>query len=197
MRARLATALFTIVLACSALPAAAAPILSVSPVSPIVNVGDTFTVNIDLSNVTDLYGFQFDLGFDPTRLQVVPQNSQAVTEGSFLKQGGATDFLSGVDNGLGTIEFTLAFLLGAVPGVSGSGNIASITFMALATGVSPFTLSNYLLLDSAGGLIDPTIQNGSVEITTSAAVPEPGTLLLLASGLAVAARRRLKRQRSV
>ena len=177
MRARVLVALLTLVLACSALPAAAAPILSIAPI-PSVSVGDTFTVNVDITDVTDLYGYQFDLSFDTNYLQVVPQivngSPQDVVEGPFLATGGATFFIPGVHNGAGTIEFTIDLLLGSVSGVTGSGTLASITFLALAaTGINPtaLTLSNYLLLDSTLAEIplSPTqVINGSVVIKPSA-----------------------------
>jgi hypothetical protein len=61
---------------------------------------------------------------------------------------------------------------------------SKIEFQALALGISPLTLSNSFLTDngmplsSANG--DFVLQNGQVTVIGPAAVPEPGTLVLLA-----------------
>jgi hypothetical protein len=36
-------------------------VVSIDPPSSSVNVGDNFALDVNISNVTDLYGFQFDL----------------------------------------------------------------------------------------------------------------------------------------
>src|SRR5580693_6858462 len=61
-----------------------------SVVGPVTNpnVGDTFEVEVDVTGITDLYAFQFDLTFDPTLLSAV-----SVTEGAFLPSGGTTFFI--------------------------------------------------------------------------------------------------------
>lgn len=199
MRVRL-IALVTLAVGLSVGPAMAAPILSISPSATTVNVGDTFSVDINISDVTDLYGWGFDLNFDDARLDPDGQ----VTEGTFLSGGGATSFFPGFYPGItltsGSIEFVLDFLIGAVPGVSGSGTLATMSFLAQAPGTPAFFLTNWLLQDSAdpGNIIDPTdVLGASVTINpVTAEVPEPATLLLLGSGLAIAARRRQTRSRT-
>src|SRR5579863_8082042 len=75
--------------------------LSPDPALEIVDDGQTFSLNITISNVTDLNAFQFDIGFNPLIL-----NAIGTTEGSFLALGGPTFFLHGtIDNTFGTIAF--------------------------------------------------------------------------------------------
>ena len=188
MRVRIAVAVFVVVLICSAaVPAVAAPMISFSPSPGSVNVGDTFTIDVNVSDVTDLYGFQFDFNFDPLRV-----SPSAVTEGLFLSQGvsGSTDFQAGTNNGAGTIEFTLGFLLGAVPGVSGSGTLATLAFTATGQGSAAFSLSDVILLDSVGELLDAGMNNEALVNINATAVPEPTSLMLIGTGLAMLARRR-------
>ena len=197
MRVRAVGVLVAVLICSAALPAAAAPILSLTPSSTSVGVGGTFSIDVNVSGVQDLYGFQFDLNFDQSLLSPL-----GVTEGSFLSQGvsGSTDFLAGVDNGTGTIEFTLGFLLGAVPGVSGSGTLATLAFVAIAPGNTDFSLSGLVLLDSQLGEFQntATINGAAVDINASP-VPETAStasLVLMAAGATILARRRIVRSAS-
>jgi hypothetical protein len=143
---------------------------------PNVSLGDTFTVNVDVTGITDLYGFQFDLGFDPTILM-----ADSSTEGPFLPSGGATFFIPGaIDNAGGTVAATADTLETAISGVTGDGTLASFSFEALADGPSALTLSNALMVDSGDNLIDFDLSDGSVVVGEASAAPEPSSFLLLA-----------------
>jgi len=159
------------------LPCAFADSVSLSVASPAtVTLGSTFVVDVNVSNVTDLYDFQLDLNFDPSVL-----SATGITEGAFLPTGGSTFFIPGtIDNTGGTIAFNGDSLLSAVSGVSGSGTLMQFDFTALALGTSPLTIGNEILQDSTGNILSDTPTAGSV---TVAPVPEPATLLLLATGL--------------
>jgi general secretion pathway protein D len=124
------------------------------------------------------YAYEFDLGFSPAQIR-----ADGIAEGPFLAVGGTTFFAPGViDNGVGTIAFTADTLIGPVPGVAGSGVVATIDFTALTIGTSPLALSNVLLLDS--GLGDIAFQASTASVTvTETVIPEPSTALLLACGL--------------
>lgn len=92
-------------------------VLSVEPSSQSVASGSVFTVDVDISNVSNLYGYQFDLTFNPSVLASVSSS-----EGSFLATGGnATFFIPGTDdNVVGNVFATADTILSAVPGASGS-----------------------------------------------------------------------------
>ncbi len=155
-------------------PAWGDSILSIEPGASTATPGASFSVNIDLAGVTDLYAYQFDLVFDPAIVSAL-----SITEGSFLPGGGETFFIPGtIDNTAGTLTFTADTLLSAVSGASGSGTLATVNFLAVAPGSSSITLSNVMLLDSNLIDISATTANGNATI-----IPEPAAALLLATGL--------------
>lgn len=154
-----------------------------SPPSINVSAGQTISVNASVSNISDLYAFQLDWIFDPAILTVVSQ-----AEGAFLPLGGTTSFIAGtVNNVVGIIGGMGDLLLGPVPGVSGSGNLAQTTFVARANGTTTVSFQNVVLLDS------------SLNLISSSNVPDPSTRSLffigiLALGLLSGVRLRPKRQ---
>lgn len=166
--------------------AVSAAAIHLDPGSSVTSVDGTVDLRVEIKDVVDLYAYQFDIAFDPVVL-----SASTVAEGSFLSTGGGTSFIPGaIDNTAGTVSFTASVLLGSVPGVSGSGTLASIRFNALTIGTSPVTLSNIVLLDSALNDIAAAVQNGSVSV-----VPEPGSVLLLTSALGIGFLVRLRTRR--
>ncbi len=134
-----------------------------------VPLGGSFSARIDVELVVDLYGAQFSLTFDPSVLR-----ADHVTEGDFLKQGGASTFWIPpvIDNNAGTITGAAVTRLGPIPGVTGSGTIASISFYAKSTGSSLLGLNDVILSDSNAQPISFHRQNGSVSIVPPPSPPE-------------------------
>jgi hypothetical protein len=157
--------------------------LSIDPASSSVNVGNSVMVDVDISNVTDLYAFQFDLSFAPGTL-----SSVSIVEGSFLPTVGATFFIPGtIDNLGGTIASTADTLLGSGPGGDGSGTLAILTLTGLAPGTSSISLSNATLLNSSLSPISASLQNGSVIVSGMSPTPEPNSLVLFITGISLLA----------
>jgi hypothetical protein len=162
--------------------ATAAPVLSLTASSNPATVGSTVNINVAIADVSDLYAYQFSLLFDPTRFL-----ASSAAEGAFLATGGNTFFDGGtIDNASGSISYAFNTLLSAVPGVTGSGSLASFSFDVIGSGDGAFSLADVMFLDS--NLNEISVQAGAV---TVAAVPEPSAYWLLAIGLgAVAVARR-------
>jgi general secretion pathway protein D len=150
--------------------ALAAPSFTVS--SPNAFLGEHVTVSVLAQSLSDLYDYQFDLNYDPTKLQYV----SGATEGPFLATAGSTFFFSGIPSS-GSVQFVFDTLLGPGPGASGSGVLATFDFLAIGKGTSTLSLANVLAQDTPGNLINLGL--GSAQTT----VPEPGTLGLLALAL--------------
>ena len=122
-----------------------------------IHAGDTFTLDLSAENVFDLAGWQFDIAFDPAVLEVIEVN-----EGDFLKEGGgATFFQKGtIDNATGKITKLSSARLNE-DGVTGTGTLLSVTFLAKAGGETRLTLGNFQF-----GSIDGTlIPAGPHEVT--------------------------------
>jgi hypothetical protein len=155
-------------------------IASVQPASPTASVGDIVAVTVNVSNITDLFAFQFDINFNPAVL-----SAQSITEGAFLPSGGSTLFLPGsIDNIAGTIAFNADTLIGFVPGVSGGGTIATMDFLAIASGLSSLDLANTFFLDSnLANINNVTLESGTVNVTSATATPEPPTVVLMLGGI--------------
>lgn len=168
--------------------------VSLVPSSSTVLLGSSFTVDIRISDVTDLFGWDIDIEFDPITKVI----ATGVTEGPFL--GSGTTFVPGsIDNGTGTVK-DMANALSGVGGVTGSGVLATISFDAIDVGFANFSLSRVLLVDSNVDSIVIDNQTdwfgGRVEIIRQPdpnPTPLPATLALCALGLAltrIAGRRR-------
>jgi hypothetical protein len=103
-----------------------------------------------------------------------------------LPATGTTFLVSGlIDNALGSITGLADSLVGLISGVNGDGILLTVSFQALATGVSALTLSNELYLDSSLADISGTVTSAAGQITVSPAgpLPTPATLTLFALGL--------------
>jgi hypothetical protein len=132
-------------------------------VSRVAGAGEEFQVNLTLTGVTDLYGWQLELYYDSTLLSGI-----GVVEGPFLKSRGATYFMSTMDNEYtplsGRMSAVCTLLIGNVSGVNGTGVLATVTFRTKASGNCLLMLSNTKLGNSKSEAIDHEISNGAVEI---------------------------------
>ena len=113
---------------------------------PIIDAGDTFTLEIRAEDIHNLGGWQFDIAFDRTVLEVVEIN-----EGDFLKiEGGTTFFQKGaIENRSGKIAGLSSARL-SEDGVSGTGTLVSVIFTAKTAGQTQLSLDNFQLAAATG-----------------------------------------------
>ncbi len=143
-------------------------------------VGDTICVQIDVTNVTDMYAASFDVSYNPLVLDYT-----GTTEGTFLNQDAAPTELRAA--ALNWDETTGQIVvgdtrIGSVGGVSGSGTIATLCFTVVGGYCSASDLG-FLNADLEGPVQDSIITatwNGStitVTLTppTGLATNDPGT----------------------
>ena len=181
----------------------AAPILSAG--SATVNVGDTFKVPISVFGATNLMAFQFDLSYNSTILTALSFTDLgsdfdlATTEGGGALTGISGFFFPGLLSGVADS------MSGASAGLTGNGVIAQIEFKALASGISPLTLSNVFLDFSDAGFsavngqvcVNGANASGDGSTVPGGQVPEPSTLALLSLGWGVLRLRRRATQHAI
>ncbi len=122
--------------------------------------GDMFTLNLNTENITDLAGWQADIIFDPNVLEAVE-----ITEGNFLKaEGRDTYFQAGtIDNAVGKIT-GLSTARIAENGVSGTGTLLSVKFIAKAGGETQVTLENFEFGSITGDVIPSVPPNITITV---------------------------------
>lgn len=126
--------------------------VSVDPssiVNPGLGPGTAFAVDIAVTDVVDLYGWEFKLYYLTGVL-----TATGIVEGSFLKAGGTTFFsVKEVDDGYNATHgrvWAYCTLLGVPDGVDGNGVLATVDFTVDAVGESPLALRDTKLSDHIG-----------------------------------------------
>ncbi len=135
-------------------------LVSLSPSSQTVSVNSEACVDVTIAGAPQTGGFQFDLSFPPSLLQITN-----ITEGAFLGSTGRNTIpVDNIDNANGVATYGGASF-GNQPGASGSGMLATVCFEAQSDGVATLGLSNSQLTNVAGGNINHNTQGGSITIS--------------------------------
>ena len=148
-----------LILACVVLvtPALASPAVNMSivPASQSVTVGDTFTVDIQLSGTDPVRGASAYIDFDATKLEV-----ESITPGTALD----TVLQNAFDNSAGHIDYSAGKLSGTLP--TGTFTLATIEFEALAVTSTPAQLT--FVFDAGNNRVTDVITTGSVSVLGTA-----------------------------
>src|SRR5215469_8962111 len=95
--------------------------ISLQPAATSVALGNLVSLNVNVASVSDLYAFQFDIGFNPAVL-----SAAGITEGSLFSSVGVSFSPGFIDNVGGSITFIADSLSGPGPGISRDGTLAQI-----------------------------------------------------------------------
>ena len=131
-------------------------------------LGENFTVNVSIAEVTDLSVWDLILCYGNNVLNCVN-----VTEGPFLKAGGThdTNFVSYINNTYNATHGrarAVSTITDLGPGVDGSGVLGTIEFQINASGETTLHLTDTKLWNSSlspPNSIDHNTTDGTVEIT--------------------------------
>jgi hypothetical protein len=138
-----------------------------------LEIGNTFQVNITVSDVVDLWAWEFRMYYKNSVLNIT-----SAVEGPFLRthpNPNATTLFGIADDSSETYNATLGLLhlydtiigSGVTGGVNGTGTLAVISFKVVGEGECPLVLSDTLLVDSAapfGNRISHTTTSGVVHV---------------------------------
>lgn len=170
----------------SAAATATAGSLIIQPLNTVVNIGDSFDLEVRGQGFLEtIVGGGFDFTFNGAALQLTGVSIAPIWE--FVPAGGT------IDNVAGTLT-DASFNSFATPR-SGDFNIATLSFKALAPGLSEIALAAstlFVFSDIAGNEITPLFGKASV-----VGVPEPGTVAMMLAGFALLALTLGRRNRTV
>lgn len=138
--------------------AAPATVLSLAPATITKNVGETFTVNINVDSGTNqIVSADIDLSFNPTVLEV-----SSITKGTFFPD--AQEPTKIIDNNTGKIKYSLFSMVEK----QGAGAFASIVFKGKGGGLSALAF-------------DPTTTIGGRNETEALSRAVPGNYVITAA----------------
>ena len=149
-------------------PAAASITLAPNPLA--LNVNDTGSVNVQISNAQNLGAFEFIIAFDPAVVNAV---LNGVTLGPMLNSSNTyTAYLLGplVNNTSGTIRFA-AYTLGSGAGPNGSGILASMQIKGIHAGTSSLTFTKVRITDRSAVMDNGVTATNGVVIVGSGSGP--------------------------
>jgi hypothetical protein len=119
---------------------------------------DTLVLDVQAQGVTGIYGVYFDLAF-PSQVLAF----DGATEGTFLSGGAGTSLQVASQTGNLVVGLTR---LGAVGGISGSGNLLTLRFRAIGSGSGSIQFTRNQGVAADGDLIpDLDWLGGNVQVT--------------------------------
>ena len=139
-----------------------------SVVDPTLNPGDIFIVYVNISNVANLYGYDFKLSYDTNILNVV-----SVTSGQFLSSDTLYCPRRVIENTEGYVRLA-CIPMNKKTGVNGSGNIETIAFQVVGTGESNLHFYDTKLSEPNGKAVIRELNDGyfnNMPSTTTTTVP--------------------------
>ena len=186
-----------------AVQAASGATVSAVPSSSTPLLGETFTVNITIGNLQNLYAIDVTLRWNASVLQVLNVNSRLGVEShpdGVLHENLPNFPIEILEDTLSqeTGEYHIAATsVNPAPSFSGSGNVAIITFNVTALGRSGLELESelaeYPASDEPANFIEHTVVNGSVDVIPEfPSIIAVALLLVLVTTAVVFSKKRLK-----
>ncbi len=144
----------------SGAPAGTEIIIEDLVVNPIE--GDSFTTTVSIANASDVLSYGFDIIYDPAVLAYT-----GATEDAFLNESNtiSTSFLENPENGIqGKIVVAGSRLTVPATGVSGSGDLFTLNFDAIATGSTTIIFDTTSFIADTSGDISAIYDADSITV---------------------------------
>jgi len=139
--------------------------IEIDPANNVANPPESFIIEINVADVTDLFAYEAKIGFDKNVLKATD-----VEEGLFIEDQTTspmgTYFTYTISD---KFVYATCVTLGVVPGVSGSGNLFTVTFTIKDGGESTLHLYDTILLDSTGAEMSHGTSDGNFHTTVPVA----------------------------
>ena len=132
--------------------------LAVDPpeiIDPTLVPPATFKVNVTLSDVRDLYGYQFNLTFDPNVIICLQDEVQDIMNETHYVPNQM------IDNTRGFVFVNVTYYIPAVPiDIDAATALVTLKFRVKSLGATNLTLTDTQLIDSGGQPITHEVHNG-------------------------------------
>ncbi len=146
------TQMLVVPLGGSLIRAQSGSVMRIDPSAIQAKVNTDFTVNV-VADVANLWGFQFYVGYNATILELISVVKEPPFEG-FIRT-----------NETGGYVYVAGSLPQGYDPISGSENLASITFIGVSNGSCALHLYSTLLLDPLSDPINHTVYDGFVTVS--------------------------------
>ncbi len=148
----------------------------VIPANLSLAVGNTSDVAVEIVDVEGLYGFDIQLSFDPTVVEVVDADPTKpgvqVSLGRMLESG--MSVRDGADNTTGVIHYAMT-QLNPSEAKSGTGNLIVVKLRGKAAGNSNLAITSVDLARRDATAIESSPQPGAVTVTAGASTQPTNT----------------------
>jgi len=147
--------------------ASSGTLVSVNPDNQIVNTNEIFSTTIEITDVSNLGGFELNVVFDPLFLQANSVNLE-----DFLGSSGRQVFplFNNINNTIGLIEYAATTLGATPPGPNGDGVLLTIEWTSATSidedVITDILLENLQITEPDGTIIPASSQNGIVNINS-------------------------------
>ncbi|MBN1991633.1 MAG: N-acetylmuramoyl-L-alanine amidase [Anaerolineae bacterium] len=146
-------------------PTPTGPAVGLSPALLQVGLEGTGQTRVEVTNISDLYGVDFRLTYDPAVVEVVDAdpNTDGVQVGVGEIFQEVESFVLKNEAGDGVINF-VATRQGPAPVFSGTGELVEITWRGKTEGETPLEFSQVKVSNPDGLPLSVAVQNGQIEV---------------------------------
>lgn len=140
--------------------------LTLTPTNSSLVVGSSIVITANLESVTDVYGYQFKVNYDASKVSAVGafvNSFMDSTTNAFSPSGWSATCSSGV------CSFGVT-LLNPATAITGTGPVAKITFTGLNSGIVPLTFGSDIIADRNGFQIAHTTTGGTLTVYGTAII---------------------------